>query len=146
MKYLEFKENDNTTELYIDGLKVIYFAGIPTICYDDGSFAYYNGKKPCYVGEFNGVYAHANTQEKADEMAKYWATVEEVDKSKLAEEIKKKGVISILEFKLLTNMYCEYTDKRIEKHTEKRIFTIQEALELSKINSEANEILTKYLT
>lgn len=145
MTYLEFKENDSTTEMNIDGVKVRYFAGIPTICYDDDTFAYYNTKKPCFVGEFNGIYTHANTQEKANEMAEYWATVEKVDKSKLAEEIKQRGVISILEFKLLTNLYCEYTDKQIEKHTEKRIFTIEEALELSKINTEANEKLTNYL-
>lgn len=145
MKYLKFKEGDNTTELNINGLKVSFFAGIPTICNDDGTFAYYNGGRSCFLGEYKGVYAHENTQEKADEMAKYWFYHKTIDKDKLSKEIKERGKITILEFKLLTNMYCEYTDKVIERATLRRIFTIDEAIELSKMSEEAHEKLKKYL-
>lgn len=144
MEYLEFRENDNTTELNINGLKVRYFAGIPTICYDDGSFAYYNGKKPCFVGEFNGYYAHGNTQEKANEMAEFWAKKDVVNKEELVKDIKKRGTITILEFKLLTNLYCEVTDRIIESMSLEREFPISVAIEMAKINKESNELMTKY--
>lgn len=144
MKYLKFKEGDNTTELNINGLKVRYFAGIPTICYNDGSFAYYNGKKECFVGGYKGVYAHGNTQEKANEMAEFWAIKDIVNKEELVESIKKKGKITILEFKLLTNLYCEVTDRIIERMSLDREFPISVAIEMAKINTESNELMTKY--
>lgn len=144
MKYLKFKEGDNTTELNINGLKVRYFAGIPTICNDDGTFAYYNGKKPCFLGNYKGVYAHANTQEKANEMAEFWAIKDKVNKDELVESIKKKGKITILEFKLITNLYCELTDRVIESMSLEREFSINTAIEMAKINTESNELMTKY--
>lgn len=120
------------------------FCGVATICNADGTFNYFNGGKSVFVGFYNGIYAHGNTQEKANEMAKYWHDNKNVDKEYLAEDIKKRGRITILEFKLLTNLYCEFTDKIIESMSLEREFPLNVAIEMAKINTESNELMTKY--